>query len=131
MNSRVCDILVAHKNSCLCGRVISVESITPPSGEARAVRLSGITEYLFRLLIKSRRAYNGRSCWIVVCAPLDAARRDFALDLECAYELAVDRPSFRISKKFVSNLPISRLIFVKCQSLDRRTRDAVRRAIIM
>jgi hypothetical protein len=34
-----------------------------------------------------------------VCEPLDAARRDFALDLECAYELAVDRPSFRISKK--------------------------------
>jgi hypothetical protein len=48
-----------------------------------------------------------------VCEPLDAARRDFALDLECAYELAVDRPSFRISKKSVSNLPISRLITSK------------------
>jgi hypothetical protein len=66
-----------------------------------------------------------------VCEPLDAARRDFALDLECAYELAVDRPSFRISKKFVNNLPISRLRLVKCQSLDRRTRDAIRWVIKM
>jgi hypothetical protein len=39
--------------------------------------------------------------------------------------------SYRMSKNFVSNLPILRLIFVKRQSLDRRTRDAIRRVIIM